>query len=50
MGQVGEASKELTSVKKTTTFMSTEDVTVIGFFSSAEDSSYSLYQDISRFL
>ena len=50
MKQAGEASQELTSVKKTIAFISPDDVTVIGFFAGADDLTYSFYQDIGKLL
>ena len=50
LGQVGEGSKELMSQKKMAAYMHAEDVTVIGFFASAEDAAYNLFQDVGEFL
>ena len=43
--QVGLASKEVKSLKELKNRMLKEDVTVVGFFNSKDDQSYSLYQD-----
>ena len=43
--QIGDPSKEKTDLKTLQSFMSVEDVTVVGFFDNAEQDVYTLYQE-----
>ena len=45
VGQVGDGAKEVKTLKALKEFFFEDDITVVGFFDSKDDSKFALYKD-----